>query len=60
MAKRLFSGLFVGVVAVATTPLLLLAPKPGKVTRRFARQRGAKYVEEVKERVNRRAPSGSG
>ena len=58
MAKRLFSGLFVGVVAGATAGLLL-ALKPGKVTRRFARQRGAKYVEGVKEMVNRRASSGT-
>ena len=58
MAKRLFSGLFVGVVAGATAGLLL-APKPGKVTRRFARQRGAKYVEEVKERINRGTSKGT-
>ena len=50
MAKKLFSGLFVGVVAGAATGLLL-APKPGRVTRRFAKQRGAKYVEGVKETV---------
>jgi gas vesicle protein len=58
MAKRLFSGLSVGVVAGATAGLLL-APKPGKVTRRFARQRGAKYVEEVKERINRGTSKGT-
>ncbi len=50
MAKGLFSGLVAGVVAGATAGLLL-APKPGKVTRRFARQRGAKYLEAVKERA---------
>ena len=50
MAKGLFSGLLAGVVAGATAGLLL-APKPGKVTRRFARQRGAKYLGAVKERV---------
>ena len=52
MARGLFSGLIAGVVAGATAGLLL-APKPGKVTRRFARQRGAKYVEAVKGRVKR-------
>ena len=49
MARGLFSGLIAGVVAGATVGLLL-APKPGKVTRRFARQKGVKYVEAVKER----------
>ena len=58
MAKKLFSGLFVGVVAGATAGLLL-APKPGKVMRRFARQRGAKYVEGIKDRVNRATSSGT-
>ena len=52
MINRLFPSLFVGVVAGATAGLLL-APKPGKVTRRFARQRSIKYVEGVKERINR-------
>ncbi len=50
MAKQLFSGLVVGGVA-GTAAGLLLAPKSGRVTRRFARQRGAKYVEGVKEKV---------
>ena len=50
MVKRLFSGLVFGVVAGAATGLLL-APKPGKVTRRFARQRGTKYVVVAKERI---------
>jgi len=50
MAGKLFSGLIAGVVAGAATGLLL-APKPGKVIRRFARQRGAKYLVEVKERI---------
>ena len=58
MAKRLFSGLFVGVVAGATAGLLL-APKPGRVTRRFALRRGAKYVEVVKKRVNRGTSKGT-
>ena len=55
MPKGLFSGLMVGVMAGAAAGLLL-APKPGKVTRRFAKQRGTKYVREVKERVNGRSP----
>ena len=50
MAKKLFAGLIVGVVAGASTGLLL-APKPGKVTRRFARQRGTKYVGAAKELI---------
>ncbi len=58
MAKRLFSGLFFGVVAGAAAGLLL-APKPGKVTRRFARRRGVKYVEGIKERVNRGTSRGT-
>ena len=50
MAIRLFSGLIAGVVAGATAGLLF-APKPGKVTRRFASQRGAKYLTAVKDRA---------
>ena len=50
MATVLLSGLVAGVVAGATAGFSL-APKPGKVARRFARQRGAKYLEAVKEKA---------
>ena len=52
MVIRLFSGLIAGIVAGATAGLLL-APKPGKVTRRFAMQRSSRYLAAVKERAKR-------
>ena len=54
MAKGLVSVLIVGAVAGAAAGLLL-APKSGKVTRKLAKERGAKYVEEIKEKVKRGA-----
>ena len=54
MAKGLVSGLIVGAVAGAAAGLLL-APKSGKANRKFARERGAKYVELVREKVRKGA-----
>lgn len=54
MAKGLVSGLIVGAAAGAAAGLLL-APKSGKATRKLAKERGAKYVESVRERVRRGA-----
>ncbi len=54
MAKGLVSGLICGAVVGAAAGLLL-APKSGKANRKFAKERGAKYVESVRERVKRGA-----
>ena len=54
MAKGLVSGLIVGAVAGAAAGLLL-APKAGQETRKLARERGAKYVELVREKVRKGA-----
>ena len=56
MAKGLVSGLIVGAVAVAVAAAaagLLLAPKAGQETRKLAKERGAQYVEGIKEKVKR-------
>ena len=50
MAKGLVSGLIVGGVAGAAAGLLL-APKAGQETRKLAKERGAKYVEESKRKL---------
>ena len=54
MAKGLVSGLIVGAVAGAAAGLLW-TPKAGQETRKLAKERGAKYVESVKEKVKRGA-----
>ena len=59
MAKGLVSGLIVGAVAGAAAGLLL-APKAGQETRKLAKERGAKYVEGIKEKVKRGASKETG
>ena len=54
---KIFTGLIAG-VAVGAVAGLLLAPKPGKVTRRFvgirARQMTSEYVDGLRQRMQRR------
>ncbi len=54
MAKGLVSGLIVGAMAGAAAGLLW-APKAGQETRKFAKERGSKYVEGIKAKVKRGA-----
>ncbi len=54
MAKGLVSGLIVGAVSGAAAALLW-APKAGQETRKLAKERGAKYVESVRVKVERGA-----
>ncbi len=52
MANGLFRGLLAGAL-VGATAALLLAPNKGVLTRKLAKERGAKYVEGIKEKVKR-------
>ena len=56
--NKIFTGLIAG-VAVGDAVGLLLAPKPGKVTRRFvgvrARKMTGEYMGSLKQRMQRRS-----
>ena len=48
--KSLIAGIITGTLAGAAAALLL-APKPGKVTRRYVRRKRAGYVGYLRKRI---------